>query len=197
EPISMPGFSFQAGDRMVFRQPIQSEVVYHLGTDVTARRFVRGRVVLLPERSESDRIFTLGALADLLTGRAAAVALHVTVEEERGALHLTVQNTTPHASVISSTANWVEVEVPSGGIREVQTGGFNRFEVYGSDRNPVTLGRATIVRFFENLVNPNETIEPARILLRGAAPPECCVFHFHVLSASGQEVTEKTSVPTP
>jgi hypothetical protein len=97
--------------------------------------------------------------------------------------------------VISSTANWVEIEIPSGGIKEVQTGGFNRFEVYASDRNPVTLGRATIVRFFENLFNPNETIEPARILLRGAAPPECCVIHFHTLSASGQEVTSE--MPTP
>jgi hypothetical protein len=192
EPISIPGFSFQTGDRMVFRQPIQSEVVYHLSTDVTARRFVRGRVVALSGRSESERIFTLGALADLLTGKPAAVALHVAVAEERGAIRLEVQNTSPHASVISSSANWVEIEIPSGGIREVQTGGFNRFEVYGSDRNPVTLGRATIVRFFENLVNPNETIEPARILLRGAAPPECCVFHFHVLSASGKEITAET-----
>jgi len=122
------------------------------------------------------------------------VALRVAVAEERGNIRLEVQNTTPHASMISSTANWVEVEVPSAGIREVQTGGFNRFEVYGADRNPVTLGRATIVRFFENLVNPNETIEPAHILLRGTPPRDCCVYHFHVLSASGKEVTAETQM---
>jgi hypothetical protein len=196
EPVSIPGFSFQTGDKLVFHQPIFADIVYHLGADVTARRFVRGRVVVLPGRSESERIFTLGALADVLTGKPAVVALHVAVTEERGNIRLEVQNTTPHASMISSTANWVEVEVPSAGIREVQTGGFNRFEVYGADRNPVTLGRATIVRFFENLVNPNETIEPAHILLRGAPPRECCVYHFHVLSASGKEVTAETQAAT-
>jgi len=194
EPVSIPGFSFQTGDKLVFRQPIFADIVYHLGADVTARRFARGRVLVLPGRSESERIFTLGALADVLTGKPTLVALRVAVAEERGNIRLEVQNTTPHASMISSTANWVEVEVPSAGIREVQTGGFNRFEVYGADRNPVTLGRATIVRFFENLVNPNETIEPAHILLRGTPPRDCCVYHFHVLSASGKEVTAETQM---
>lgn len=197
ENVSVAGFSLQRGDRLTFRQPILSEVVYQLGAGVAGRRFVRGRVLAVSGRSESERIFTLKAFADVLAGRPSAVFLHVSVEGGRGFVQVEVENSSPHASIISSTANWVEVDIPSGGIREVQAGGFDRFEVYGPDRNPVTLGRATIVRFYETLVGGGEKIERARILLRGPGPRDCCTFHFHVLSASGQEVTSEAPVPTP
>jgi hypothetical protein len=197
EDISVAGFSFAKGDRLAFRQPILSEVVYHLGADVAGRRFARGRVLVLPGRSESERIFTLAAFADVLIGRPAAVFLHVAVEGGQGFVKVEAENASPHASVISGTANWVEVEIPGGGIREVQTGGFDRFEVYGPDRNPVSLGRATLVRFYETLLDAHEKIEPARIVLKGPPPRDCCSVHFHVLSASGQEVTSEAPVPTP
>ena len=197
EAVSLPGYSFQAGDRLNFHQPVPSDVLYELGADVAGRRFVRGRVLCLPGRSDADRIFTLEAFSEVLAGKPSIVALHVSAEAGKGSVDVDAENTSPHPSIMSATANWVEVEIPSGGIREVQTGGFDRFEVFGADRSPVTLGRATAVRFYETLVGGHEKIDRARILLRGAPPQDCCTVHYHVLSASGQEVTSEAPAPTP
>lgn len=197
EPVSLPGYSFQAGDRLNFHQPILSDVLYELGAGIAGRRFVRGRVLSLPGRLETDRILTLEAIAQVLAGKPSLVVLHVTAEAGKGSVDVDVENVSPHPSIMSAMSNWVEVEIPNGGIREVQTGGFDRFEVFGPDRNPVTLGRATAVRFYETLVSGHEKIDRARILLRGAPPQDCCTVHYHVLSASGQEVTSEAPVPTP
>jgi hypothetical protein len=197
EAVSLPGYSFHAGDRLNFHQPVPSDILYELGADVAGRRFVRGRVLCLSGRSEADRIFTLEAFSEVLAGKPSLVALHVSAEAGKGSVDVDAENTSPHPSIMSATANWVEVEIPSGGIREVQTGGFDRFEVFGADRSAVTLGRATAVRFYETLVGGHEKIDRARILLRGAVPQDCCTVHYHVLSASGQEVTSEAPVPTP
>ena len=77
--------------------------------------------------------------------------------------------------------------LPFAGIRDVQPGGFDRFEVYGPDRQPITLGLATTVRFYETLIQPHEQIAAARILLTSAPPKGCCPVRFHFLAASGQE----------
>jgi hypothetical protein len=110
------------------------------------------------------------------------VALHVSADVGKGSVDVDVENTSPHPSIMSATANWVEVEIPSGGIREVQTGGFDRFEVFGADRNPVTLGRATAVRFYETLVGGHER-STGGILPRGAPRDRCTV---HCVLASGR-----------
>ena len=92
----------------------------------------------------------------------------------------------------------VEVMIPSGGIRDVQPGGFDRFELYGRGHRPLTMGLATTVRFYEILINPHEKIEPARIVVRTEPPKECCETRFHFLGASGQEtISDTLPVPTP
>ena len=197
-PVSLgEGVSFRAGDRIFFRQPLASDMIYHLGSDLAGRRFARGRVIALPGRSESERLFTLAALDDVLLGRPALPELHVRAEAARGFVAVSAENASPHASVVSRTSNWVEIQIPSAGIRDVQTGGFDRFEVYDRYRQPVTLSLATVVRFYETLIGPHEKIEPARILLRGSAPRDCCQTRFHVLAASGKEVLSDAPMPPP
>jgi len=175
------------GDRLVFRQPLVSDLFARLTSDVAGRRFARGRVLALPGRSESERILTLAALTDVLQGQPAVPDLHVATEIGRNFLSVSAENLSPHASVLSRTSNWFEVALPFAGIRDVQTGGFDRFEVYGPDREPITLGRAVTVRFFETLIQPHEQIAPARILLSRPPPKDCCAVRYHFLAASGQE----------
>ncbi len=191
-------FSFGPGDLLSFRQPLVSDLAYRLGSDLTGRRFARGRVILLPGRSDAERLFTLSALSDVLLGKPTKPDLHVATESARNVLSVSAENVSAHASVISRTSNWVEVQLPSGGIRDIQIGGFDRFEVYGADRRPITLSLATVVRFYETLIQPNEKISPARIFLRRPPPKGCCATRFHFLAASGEEtLSGAVVVPTP
>jgi hypothetical protein len=190
-PVSAGGFSFRAGDRVRFRQPSLSDMVYRFGADLAGKRFVRGRVVLLSGRTEKQRIFTAAALSDILLGRPLNTDLRVSIEAAKGSVTLGAENPTPHASLVSRTSNWVEVELPDGGIADVKAGGFDRFEVFGPDGGAVTLGRATRLRFFETLVSPWEKIEPARIVIRKPPRKDCCVHRIHVLSSAGAEVSRE------
>ena len=190
-PVSLGPFSFSAGDDLTFRQPLTSELIYRLESDLAGRRFARGRVIAVPGRSETERALTLAALNDILLGRPAKPELHVTTEAGREYVAISAENVSPHGTVISRTSNWVEVRLPSRMIRDVQIGGFDRFEVYGRDRQPVALGLATVVRFYETVIQPYEKIRAARILLRGTAPRDCCETRFHFLAASGQEVVSQ------
>jgi len=199
-PVSAGGFSFRAGDRVRFRQPSLSDMVYRFGADLAGKRFVRGRVVLLSGRSEPQRIFTAAALSDILLGRPLNTDLRVSIETTKSVVTLAAENPTPNASLVSRTSNWVEVDLPEGGISDVKAGGFDRFEVFGPEGGAVTLGRATRVRFFETLVSPWEKIEAARILVRRPPPKDCCVHRIHVLSSAGAEVTREGDVsgtPSP
>ncbi len=189
EPVPDGERRFDVGDRLSFRQPALSDMIYRLGADLAGRRYVRGRVVVLTGSSESERIFPLAALNDVLLGRPIVPDLRVSVEEGHDFLRVSAKNLSPHASVISSVSNWVEVDIPTGGIRDVLPGGFDRFEVFGPDGRPVTLGLATRVRFYEMLIGPFEKIEPARITLRRSAPAGCCATRIHVFAASGSEVS--------
>ncbi|MCA1580038.1 MAG: hypothetical protein LC796_01345 [Acidobacteria bacterium] len=193
QPVTAGGVRFAPGERVVFRQPSVSDFVYRFGADLAGRRSVKGRVVIVSGRAEADRIFTLAALNDVLLGRPLNADLRVTLEPGRGGVAVTAENPTPNASVVSRTSNWVEVDLPSGGISDVRAGGFDRFEVFGPDGQPVTLGRATRVRFFETLVGPGEKIEPARIVLRKPPPRDCCAHRIHVISSAGPEVAREGS----
>ena len=190
-PVSAGGFSFKSGDRIRFRQPSLSDMVYRFGADLAGKRFVRGRVVLLSGRSEKQRIFTAAALTDILLGRPLNTDLRVSVETAKGSVSVGAENPTPHASLVSRTSNWVEIDLPEGGISDVKAGGFDRFEVFGPEGSAVTLGRATRLRFFETLVSPWEKIEPARIVVRKAPAKGCCVHRIHVLSSAGAEVNRE------
>ena len=172
-------------------------MVFHFGADLAGKRLVRGRVVQLSGRTESERIFTLGALDDILLGRPLNADLKVTVEPTKGAILLGAENPTPHASVVSRTSNWVEIDLPGAIISDVRAGGFDRYEAYGSEGGAVTLGRATRLRFFETLVSPLEKIEPARIVVRKPAPAGCCPHRIHVLSSAGAEIAREGDAPSP
>ncbi|MEP6769829.1 MAG: hypothetical protein ABJC61_14245 [Acidobacteriota bacterium] len=192
-PVAAGDLRFAAGERVVFRQPAVSDLVYHLGADLAGRRSVKGRVVIVNGRAEADRIFTVAALNDILLGRPLGADLRVTLEPGRGGVEVAAENPTPNASVVSRTSNWVEVDFPSGGISDVRAGGFDRFEVFGPDGQAVTLGRATRVRFFETLVGPGEKIAPARVVLRKPPPKDCCAHRIHLISSAGPEVAREGS----
>jgi hypothetical protein len=185
--IAIGSRTLPAGRRLEFRQPSLADMIDRMGRDLAGRRNVRGRAVLLPGASESERIFTLAALVGILSGGALEPDLRASIETGPRWIQLSAENASPNASVVSRTTNWVEVDVPGGGIRDVQSGGFDRYEVFGPDGQPSLLGRATRVRFYETLVSPYEKIEAARITLR-RTPAGCCALRVHVLAASGKEV---------
>lgn len=198
QPVKAAGTAFSAGDRLFFRQPSLSEMLYRFGADQAGRRRLRGRVLVLPGASEGERLVTLGALADVILGHSLDPDLRVSLSGARTpSIVLAAHNASQHASVISRTQNWVEVDVPSGGIRDVQPGGFSRYEEYDREGRSVTPGRATRVRFFETLLGPLERIDPAKILLSKPAPNDCCRYRFSVASLAGTEVKGDWVVPTP
>ena len=196
EEISVGPYSFRPGERIFFRQPSLSDMVYRFGADLAGRRFVRGRTVVLSGRSEAERIFTLAALDEIILGHPLNADLRVTVAPSKAAVEISAENPTPNASIVSRTSNWVEVDLPMGGITDVRAGGFDRFEVFGPNGEPVTLGLATRVRFFETLISPGEKIAPARILVRRPPPKDCCSHRIHVLSSAGAELTREGDAAT-
>jgi hypothetical protein len=198
QPLKAAGISFSAGDRLFFRQPSLAEMLYRFGADQAGRRHLRGRILVLPGASEGERLVTLGALADVILGHSLDPDLRVSLNGARTpAVVVSAHNASQHASVISRTLNWVEVDLPAGGIRDVQPGGFDRYEEYDGEGRSVTPGRATRVRFFETLVGPLERIDPAKILLHKPAPANCCRYRFSVASSAGPEVKGDWVVPTP
>lgn len=194
QPITIGAYSFRPGDAVQFRQPSLSDMVFRLGADLAGRRFVRGRTVLLSGKTEADRIFTLAALNDILLGRSLNTDLRVSIATNRNSLSVSAENPTPHASLVSRTSNWVEVDLPPGGILDVRAGGFDRFEVFGASGEAVTLGLANRIRLFETLVGPWEKIDPAQITLRRPTGKGCCGHRTHVLSSAGAEVVREGDV---
>jgi hypothetical protein len=198
QPVKAAGTAFSAGDRLFFRQPSLPEMLYRFGADRAGRRRLRGRMLVLPGTSERERLVTLGALADVILGHSLDPDLRVSLSGARTpAVVVSAHNATHHASVISRTQNWVEVDLPGGGIRDVLPGGFGRYEEYDGEGRSVTPGRATRVRFFETLVGPLERIDAAKIILYKPAPANCCRYRFSVASAAGPELKGDWVAPTP
>ena len=194
-PVEIEGSTFGAGDLISFHQPLVTELLYRFGSDLAGRKLMKGRLVVMDGSSESERIFTLAALSDVLLGRPLLPELRVSVTPDTTGVRVEAENRSMHASVISRTTNWVEVDIPSNHISDVQPGGFDRYEVFDAEGRPVTPGRATRVRFYETLVGPQERISGAAILLRGRPPADCCRFRSHVLAASGTELAGDWSAP--
>ena len=196
-PIEVGGARFGPGDAISFHQPALSELLYRLGSDLTGKKLVRGRVVRLDGASDAERVLTLEALTDVLQGRPLLPDLRIAVAREGSSLRISAANATTHASIVSRTANWVDVDVPSGHIRDVTLGGFDRYEVFDAEGRAVTPGRATRVRFFETLVGPRERLDDAAIVVAGRIPGDCCRFRQHLLAASGPELTGDWVAPPP
>jgi hypothetical protein len=187
-PLTLAGVSFAAGDQIVFRQPSLPDMIHLFAADREGWRLARGRVVRLTGRLESDRIFTLAALTEIMVGHSLSPRLLVSVESGPGSVSVAAENRSPVPSILSRTTNWIEVDLVQPGVRDIRPGGFDRYEVYADSGKPVSLGRARRVRFFETLIGPFKRIAPAVIVTHRPAPPGCCPFRTHVLSAAGPEV---------
>jgi len=187
-PLVLEGRTFETGDEIIFRQPFLADFVRRLGHDTAGRPNAAGRLIRLAGASESDRIFTLPALNDILLGRPLTPALRVSLSRTGSDVVLGLENTSAMPSAISRTSNWIEVDLGRPGVRDVRNAGFDRYEVFSPAGARVSLGRSSRVRFYETLIGPHEKIDPATILLRPPIPASCCRFRYHVLAANGQEI---------
>ncbi len=149
--------------------PVQTEMLYQLGSVLAGRHFALGRVIQFEGASDAERLLPLAAFEDVLLGRSLAPQPEVTVQPlGRNAVAVDLVNKSTHPSVVSRLSNWVEVDLAPAHAADVQLGGFDRYEVYDGSGRPVTPGRATRVRLYETLLAPRETVSTARIVVRGA-----------------------------
>jgi hypothetical protein len=197
QPVELEGRAFAPGDRITFRQPALAELLFRFGADSAGRRHLRGRVFVLGGTSEAKRVVSLAALSDVLLGRPLDPDLVITISSDASSVSVGAANASPHASLVSRTGNWVEVDVPTGGISDVDLGGFDRFEVFDGLGQAVTLARSTRVKLFETLVSPGEVVAPARISLRNPPAEDCCTQRSQILSAAGPELRTDWLAPTP
>jgi hypothetical protein len=196
--VRQDSLAIEPGDRLAFRLPAVSEMLFQLGSNMAGKRYALGRALLFGGASEGERLFDLAAFADVLLGRALAPALEASVHPAgRNAIAVDLVNHSAHASTASRVDNWVEVDLAPAHPADVQVGGFDRYEVYDAAGRPVTPGRATVVRLFETLIAPRETVTPARIVARGALPKACCRYRIHAVAAAGPEVAGDWIEPPP
>jgi hypothetical protein len=198
EPARFDGLTLNPGDRIDFRLPVQTEMLYQLGSVLAGKHFALGRLIEFEGSSDSERLLPVAALEDVLLGRSLAPQPEVSVEPlGRNSVTVDLVNKSSHASVVSRLANWVEVDVAPAHASDVQLGGFDRYEVYDASGRPVTPGRATRVRLYETLLTPRETVSTARIVVRGPLPKACCPYRVHAIAAAGPEVAIDWVAPTP
>jgi hypothetical protein len=198
-PVRVEERSFAPGDRLTYRIPALTEMLFQLGSAMAGKRHVLGRLIVFDGAEEAGRIFPVGALEDVILGRSLVPVLETRVSPAgRNAIAVEVVNRSTHASIASRTANWIEVDVAPAHAGDVALGGFDRYATYDAEGRPVTPGRATRVRLFETLVVPGETISPARIVLRGKPPAACCRWRAELIAASGsEEKSEWREPPVP
>lgn len=197
-PFRQDGLSIEPGERVAFRVPSVSEMLFQLGSNLAGKRHALGRAALFGGATEGERVFPVAALEDVLLGRALRPALEAHVRPAgRGAIAVDLVNGSHHASVASRVDNWIEVDVSPAHPADVQVGGFDRYEVYDRAGHPVTPGRAATVRLFETLIAPLESVSPARIVVRGALPASCCRYRIHAMSAAGPEIAGDWVEPPP
>ena len=198
-PVRLEGLSLENGDRVTYRVPALTEMLFQLGSTMAGKKNALGRLLVFDGAEEADRVFPVAALEDVILGRSLLPAFVASVSPAgRGAIAVQAVNQSSHASIASRTSNWVEVDVGPAHPADVALGGFDRYAAYDAAGQSVTLGRATRVRLFETLIAPNETISPARLVLRGKPPVSCCRWRTQLIAASGsEEKTEWTEPPMP
>jgi hypothetical protein len=197
-PVRQDGLSLEAGDRVAFRLPSISEMLFQLGSNLAGKRHALGRAIIFGGATEGERVFGIAALEDVLSGRTLTPVLEADVRPAgRAAVTVDLVNRSHHASVASRVDNWIEVDLAPARAADVQLGGFDRYEVYDRSGQRVVPGRATTVRLFETLIAPMESVTPARITVRGALPAACCRYRVHAMSAAGPEVSGDWKEPPP
>lgn len=198
QAVRLEGLSLSPGERVTFQVPALSELLFQLGANMAGRRFVLGRILLFEGASDAERVFPVAAFEDVLLGRTLTPSFEVSVRRDGNrSVLVEAANRGPHASMVSRMSNWVEVNLAPGHAADVRLGGFDRYEVYDASGRPVTPGRATRVRLYETLLAPGETISPARILVRGGLPPNCCPYRLRVIAAAGPETATDWTAPPP
>jgi hypothetical protein len=198
QPVRLEGLALDPGDRVAFRVPSQTELLFQLGSVLAGKRYALGRVIFFEGASESERLLPIAAFEDVLLGRSLLPELEVTaIPSGRNSVSVEAVNRSSHPSIVSRISNWVEVDLAPARAADVQLGGFDRYEVYDAEGRPVTPGRATRVRLFETLIATREAISTARIVARGALPKACCRHRMHLIAAAGPEVTTEWSSPPP
>ena len=194
--LETDGGTVAPGDSVAFQMPSLADMVARFPEDAARRRFHRGRVVVFRGHSDARRQFSTRALEDVLLGRPSVPSLRLWTESEGGGLlRVGGENAAPHGSVVSRIQNWVEVDIAPARVWDVETGGFERWEAYDDQGRPVTPGRASRVRLYENFIAPLERFEPARLRLRGSAPSPCCRIRTHVVPATGGEIVTDWALP--
>jgi hypothetical protein len=197
-PVRQDGLTLEAGDRVAFRLPSISEMLFQLGSNLAGKRHALGRAVVFGGATEGERVFGIAALEDVLSGRTLTPVLEADVRPAgRTAVTVDLVNRSHHASVASRVDNWIEVDLTPARPADVQLGGFDRYEVYDRSGQRVVPGRATTVRLFETLIAPMESVTPARITVRGALPAACCRYRVHAMAAAGPEVSGDWKEPPP
>jgi hypothetical protein len=198
-PVRLEGLSLEPGDRITYRVPALTEMLFQLGSALAGKRHALGRLLIFNGPEEAGRIFPVGAFEDVILGRSLLPVLEARVTPAgRGAFTLEAVNRSTHASITSRTSNWIEVDVAPAHPADVGLGGFDRYATYDAAGQAVSPGRATRVRFFETLVVPGEAIAPARLVLRGKVPAPCCRWRTEVIAASGtREASEWVEPPVP
>ncbi len=97
------------------------------------------------------------ALIDYLRGGGPAPAPVVETTWSGNTLGLALANPTPHASAVSSTGNWVELQVVPGQVADVRMGDFNGLEfgrLEGGTLRSTVLREASVLRFYLTFVAP-------------------------------------------
>ena len=187
-PVHLGGTTLDAGDRVTYRIPLVTELLFQLGSTLAGKKHALGRLFIFDGATDAGRIFPVAALEDVILGRSLSPALVTTVSPAgKNAIAVESVNRSTHASFASRTSNWVEVDVGPAHPADVTLGGFDRYATYDAAGNPVTPGRATRVRLFETLVAPGETISAARIVLHGKPPAPCCRHRSELIAASGSK----------
>lgn len=114
-------------------------------------------------------------------------------------LLLTLSNPTPHGSAVSSTGNWLQLNVLPGQVADARIGEFNGLEfgrLEGGVLRSTVLREAAILRFYVSYLAPQARIDGASVSFLGrASEPRC---RWGVRLGDGREVGGELGVsPTP
>jgi hypothetical protein len=178
--------------RFQFFSPI--DLVRALG-DVAAwgKTPLLGRVFLLDGIPSDGHLLGYPAVKALLGGSPLEPKLDIDLSPgaslHGGAeLSIVATNASPVPTDLSHFNNWVQLRVEGGVIANVREGDFDRFALLSSDKEnarPMSFGKATVCRLYENLFAAGESNVAGPIRVAGAHPR---LYVTYQISNGGQPV---------
>jgi hypothetical protein len=167
------------GGRARFQVLNASDLVRALG-DVAAwgKTPLLGRVFLVDGVPSDGHLLGFRAVKALLTGRPLEPRLEMDLSPGAAGrnwaeLSLIVSNAAPSATDLSHFNNWVQLRVEGGVIVNVREGDFDRYALLSSPSEgarPMSFGKATVCRLYENLFAAGESNVAGPIRVAGAHP---------------------------